>query len=78
MKRTDKLKEVIDMLLELDVQQRDKILADIRRAALAQRIVAKAGKKAGALKQVRTVEDHKIVRAYGTIPARAKKTKGEQ
>lgn len=61
------------MLRELDVQQRDKLLGQIRRAALANRIVAKAGKNAGALKKVRTVPDHKIVRAYGTLPAKARK-----
>lgn len=68
MKLTSKMKEAIGMLQELDTQQRDKILADIRRAALANRITAKVGRKAGALKRVRTVEDHKIVRAYGASP----------
>lgn len=73
MKRADRMKEAVAMLLELDVQQRDKILADIRRAALAQRIVAKAGRKAGALRDIRTVEDYKIVRAFGAIPGRTKR-----
>lgn len=76
MKLTGKMKEAVDMLLELDSQQRDKILAGIRRAALANRIVAKVGRKAGALKRVRTVEDHKIVRAFGAVPKRRKSPPG--
>lgn len=73
MKLTGKVKEAIGMLLELDVQQRDKLLADIRRTALANRIVAKVGRQAGALKRVRTVADHGIVKAYGHLPKRGPK-----
>jgi hypothetical protein len=72
MKLTAKEREALDMLRELDVQQRDKLLGQIRRAALAHRIVAKVGKKAGALKKVRTVPDHKVIRAYGTLPAKTR------
>jgi hypothetical protein len=67
--RKKEIHEVVQMLFDLDVQQRDKLLADIRRAALAQRIVAKAGRKAGALRgRVNPVEDHRIVKAFGTLP----------
>lgn len=73
MKLTAKVREAVDMLMELDQQQRDKLLADIRRAALANRVIAKAGRKAGALKRVRPVADHKIVTAYGHLPKRNRK-----
>lgn len=67
-KLSAKERDAVGMLRELDVQQRDKILEDIRRAALATRIIAKAGRNAGALKRVRSVPDHKIVKAFGTLP----------
>lgn len=73
MKLTAKEREALDMLRELDQQQRDKLLAQIRRAALANRIVAQAGRKANALKKVRTVPDHRVVGAFGTLPARTRK-----
>lgn len=73
MKLTAKEREALGQLRELDTQERDKLLADIRRAALANRIVLKAARKAGALrKKIRTVPDHKIVKAFGTLPTRSK------
>jgi hypothetical protein len=70
MKLTGKERDAVTLLRELDQQQRDKLLAQIRRAAVANRVIAKAGRKAGALKKVRPVPDHKIVRAFGTLPKR--------
>lgn len=70
MKLTAKERDALANLRALDVQQRDKLLGDIQRAALATRVIAKAGK----LKRVRSVPDHKIVKAFGTLP---KKRKGE-
>lgn len=75
MKLTAKEREALAMLRELDAQQRNALLAKIRRAALANRIVVRAGRSAGALRQVRTVQDHKIVKAFGTLPARSRQTK---
>lgn len=72
MKLSAKEREVLGMLRELDAQQRDKLLGQIRRAALANRITANAGRKAGALKRVRTVPDHRIVGAFGTLPKQHK------
>lgn len=68
MKLTAKVRDAVGKLLELDVQQRNKIVADIDRAALANRVIAKAGK----LKRVRSVPDHKIIKAYGTLPKKRK------
>lgn len=73
MKLTAKEREALGLLRELDQQQRDKLLAGIRRAALANRVIAKVGRKVGALKKVRPVPDHKIVRAFGSIPLQHKK-----
>lgn len=73
MKLTAKEQEALALLRELDVQQRDKLLGQIRRAALANRIIAKAGKHAGALKRVNPVADHKIIRAYGSLPSKGKR-----
>lgn len=79
MKLTAKVREALELLQELDAQQRDKLLGQIRRAAIANRIIAKAGKKAGALKRVRTAPDHKVVKAFGTLPSNGKKrTSGDQ
>lgn len=72
-KLTAKERDAVGMLRELDVQERDKILSDLHRAALANRVVAKIGRNAGALKRVRTVADHKIVKAFGTLPSKTKK-----
>lgn len=68
-KLSTKERDAVAHLRELDVQQRDKLLADIRRAALANRVIAKAGK----LKRVRSVPDHKIVKAFGILPTRGAK-----
>lgn len=68
-KLTAKELEAVAHLRELDVQERDKLLSDIRRAALATRITLKAARKAGQMRnKLRTVADHKIVKAYGTLP----------
>lgn len=69
MKYTAKVRIAVGKLLKLDVQQRDKILADIDRADLANRVIAKAGK----LKRVRSVENHKIVKAFGSAPKSKKR-----
>lgn len=64
MKLTSKEKEVLSILRELDALQRDRLLARMRRAAIASRATAKAAQ----VKRVRTVPDHKIVKAYGLPP----------
>lgn len=61
MKLTNKEKEALSMLRKLDAPQRDRILAGIERTLIANRISERAGK----LKKVKPVADHKIVRAYG-------------
>lgn len=66
MKLTGKEREILGMLRELDGPQRDKLLADTRRAVEATRIIARVGK----LKRLRPVADHKIIRAYGKVPWR--------
>lgn len=74
MKLTAKEREALGLLRELDAQQRDLLLSKLRRAAEAQRITLRVGRRAGALRQVRTVEDHKIIGAYGSVLAlRAKR-----
>lgn len=71
MKLTAKERDALGMLRELDVQQRDKIMGDIKRAALANRVITKVARSTGALKRrLRTAEDHKIVKAFGTLPAK--------
>lgn len=68
MKLTDREKMAIAMLRALDSEQRNKLLADIKRVALANKIITQAGRKAGALKRVRSTPDHKVVGAFGTLP----------
>lgn len=69
MKLTQRERVAIAMLRELDAEQRNKLLSDIKRAALANRIIVKAGRRAGALKRIRPTPDHRIMRAFGTVPA---------
>ena len=68
MKLTDKERLAVSMLRALDAQQRNKLLSDIRRAALANQAIMKAGRKAGALKKISPVANHRIVKAFGTLP----------
>lgn len=68
MKLTDRERLAVTQLRSLDAQQRNKLLNDIKRAALTNRIITQAGRKAGALKQLRPAPDHKIVRAFGLLP----------
>lgn len=68
MKLTEKEREALSMLRALDGQQRDELLAQIRRASLANNIVSKVARKAGALKRIRTAPDYRIVKAFGTLP----------
>lgn len=70
MKLTDKERKAVTTLRALDAQQRDSLLAHIQRAALANDIVTRAGRRAGALKRIRTTPDHKIVKAFGLLPVR--------
>lgn len=78
MKLTDRERRALTMLRNLDAQQRANILATIERAAIANEIVTRAGRRAGALKRVRTTPDHKIVKAFGAIPALARRRPGSQ
>lgn len=64
MKLTGKEKEALSLLRALDAQQRDRLLAQIQRAVLSNTIT----KKAGGLKKVQPVADHKIVKAFGKAP----------
>ena len=68
MRLTAKEREALAMLRELDAQQRNRLLAAIRRAAMANRIIIRAGRQAGALQRIRPAPDYKIVRAFGTVP----------
>lgn len=72
MKLTEKERKALSALRALDAQQRDHLLAAIQRAALANKLVTDAGRKAGALTRVRTAPDHKIVKAFGLLPRRRK------
>lgn len=74
MKLTAKEREALSNLRELDSQEREKLMADIHRAALANRIVLKAARKAGSVRnKLRTVADHKIVKAFGTLPKKTRR-----
>lgn len=68
MKLTAKEREALAMLRSLDAQQRDALLSEIRRVSLANQIVTNVGRRTGALKRVKTTPDHKIVKAFGTLP----------
>lgn len=63
------------MLRELDAPQRNRLVADIRRTALANRIIAKAAQKAGApRRRISPAPDHKVVMAFGATPAKNRKS----
>jgi len=64
MKLSAKEKKAIDLLRELDAQQRDKLLEEMRHQVLAKRITAKIAK----VRHLRTVDDRKIERAFGAPP----------
>lgn len=64
MKLSNKEKQALNMLRHLNAQQRDSLLAKIERAYLANRIAERAGN----LRRVKPVPDHKIVKAFGAAP----------
>lgn len=64
MKLSAKEKKLIDVLRDLDAQQRDKFLDSMRRQVIANRITAKIA----GVRQLRIVDDRKIERAFGAAP----------
>lgn len=64
MKLTNKQQDAVRKLWQLDVPQRDRILAEVERTLMANEIALRTGK----LKRVRPVGDHRIVKAYGHVP----------
>lgn len=64
MKLSKKETLAVSMLRKLDGPQRENILAEIHRTVIANQIT----KKAGGLKKVMPVLDHKIIKAYGKVP----------
>src|SRR5262245_19277946 len=64
MKLTSKEREAVAILRELDAQQRDRILVEMRRVALASRITARAAQ----VTQVTTLPAHRIISAFGATP----------
>lgn len=64
MKLTAKERKAIELLRQLDVRQRDELLARIERELAANKITARVGK----VRRLRIIEDKKVVKAFGTAP----------
>lgn len=60
---TAKQRAAIDKLWKLDAQQRDRILAHIERALMANQITQRVGK----LRKVTPPQDHKVAKAFGGV-----------
>lgn len=57
-------KRALNLLRRLDVQQRETCIGHIWRAVLANEITTRAGK----IKKLRTVEEHRVVKFCGVAP----------
>lgn len=63
-KLTAKERQAISLLRKLDVRQRDKVLEDIERHVLANKITLKVGK----LRRLKIPDDRAVAGAFGSTP----------